>query len=91
MNRFVPMSTFEKICAACAILLGGVLMLLGVFGLVFGAKAQFTLPPVLGAAPFFVGYGICIPLVRYWRMSNALQSPPPPPVRREQRTDWDAD
>ncbi|NNJ27665.1 hypothetical protein [Alienimonas chondri] len=77
MHQFVPMSTFEKVCAAFAILLGGGLMLLGAVGLFLGSSANFTLPPVLGVAPFFFGYGICIPLVRYWRMSNAPPSPPP--------------
>lgn len=70
MNAFVPMSTFEKLCAALAICMGAILMILGVFGLFMGASAHFTLPPLLGALPFFVGYGICVPLARYWRMSN---------------------
>ena len=74
MNSFVPMSTFEKICAALAICIGAIFMILGIVGLFMGAKAHFTLPPLLGALPFFVGYGICIPLVRYWRMSNSEPS-----------------
>ena len=72
MCRFTPMSIFEKMCAALAILLGIVFLILGVFGLFLGAKAHFTLPPILGALPFFIGYGICIPLIRYWKMSNDL-------------------
>ena len=73
MNSFVPMSTFEKVCAGLAIVLGAIFMLMGVFGLFAGVRAHFTLPPVLGVVPFFVGYGICVPLVRYWTMSNRVR------------------
>ena len=61
------MTTFDKICAVCAIPLGILLMLLGGFGLFFGAKAQFTLPPILGVLPFFVGWAMSVTLIRFWR------------------------
>ena len=52
------MSIFDKICAGAACLLGVALLILGVFGLFAGCKAHFTLPPILGALPAFVGWGI---------------------------------
>ena len=52
------MSIFDKICAVAACLLGVALLILGVFGLFAGCKAHFTLPPILGALPAFVGWGI---------------------------------
>jgi uncharacterized membrane protein HdeD (DUF308 family) len=52
------MNPFDKICAAVAFLLGIVLLMLGVVGLFTGCKAHFTLPPVLGVLPAFIGWGI---------------------------------
>ena len=52
------MSAFDKLCAAVAFLLGIGLMILGGLGLFAGCKAHFTLPPVLGVLPAFVGWGI---------------------------------
>ena len=70
MRSFVPMTTFDKICAALSIAVGAVFMVLGVIGLFVGASAHFTLPPVLGGLPFFLGWGMCIPMVKYWKMSG---------------------
>jgi len=70
MRGFVPMTLFDKICAALSIAVGAVFMVLGVGGLFTGAKAHFTLPPILGALPFFLGWGMCVPLVWYWKMSS---------------------
>ena len=44
------MSVFDRICAGLAFLLGIVLVVLGLLGLFFGCRANFTLPPVLGGA-----------------------------------------
>ena len=52
------MNVFDKLCAAVAFLLGVGLLVLGVVGLFTGCKAHFTLPPVLGVIPAFVGWGI---------------------------------
>lgn len=70
MRSFVPMTTFDKICATLSIAVGAIFMLLGVIGLFAGAKAHFTLPPILGGLPFFLGWGMCVPLVKYWKMSG---------------------
>ena len=64
------MTMFDKICAALCIAIGAVFMLMGVLGLFTGARANFVLPPTLGALPFFLGWGMCVPLVKYWKMSN---------------------
>ena len=52
------MNTFDKLCAALAFALGLVFLVLGAFGLFMGCRVNFTLPPVLGAIPAFVGWGI---------------------------------
>jgi len=70
MKHFVSMTAFDKICAVLSIAVGAIFMVVGVFGLVFGANAHFTLPPILGGLPFFLGWGMCVPLVKYWRMSG---------------------
>jgi len=64
------MTTFDKACASISILFGAVFMFLGVFGLFGGASASFTLPPGLGVLPFFLGWGMCVPLVKYWRSTD---------------------
>ena len=70
MRRFEPMTVFDKICAALSIAIGAIFMLMGVIGLFVGSKAHFVLPPILGGLPFLLGWGMCVPLVKYWRMSN---------------------
>ncbi|HUE71478.1 MAG TPA: hypothetical protein VMP01_11395 [Pirellulaceae bacterium] len=60
------MNVFDKICAALAFLLGLVLLLLGVVGTFAGCKANFTLPPVLGVIPAFVGWGIVRAVYLAW-------------------------
>jgi hypothetical protein len=52
------MNSFDKICAAMAFILGLGFLFLGALGLFMGCKANFTLPPVLGVVPAFVGWGI---------------------------------
>jgi hypothetical protein len=53
-----PMNAFDKLCAVLAIPLGLALVLLGAFGLFAGCRAQFSLPPILGVLPAFIGWGI---------------------------------
>lgn len=69
-QEFKPMTTFDKVCAVFAIPIGIVFMILGAVGLFAGANAHFTLPPILGGLPFFLGWGMSIPLIRYWKISN---------------------
>jgi len=64
------MTTFDKICAVLSIGVGAFFMVLGVIGLFAGANAHFTLPPLFGGLPFFLGWGMCVPLVKYWKMSG---------------------
>jgi hydrogenase/urease accessory protein HupE len=63
------MTVFDRVCSVLAIPLGFVLMVLGVLGLFGGVSAHFTLPPILGGLPFFVGWAMSITLLRFWRMT----------------------
>ncbi len=58
------MNTFDRICAATAFALG---VVLGAFGTFTGCRAHFTLPPVLGVVPAFVGWGILRAIVIAWK------------------------
>ncbi len=69
-DGFEPMTVFDKVCAVLAIPFGVVFMILGAIGLFTGSSAHFTLPPILGAIPFFVGWAMSVPLIRYWKISN---------------------
>ncbi len=69
------MNIFDKMCAVPAILLGVVFMFLGALGLFKGCNAHFALPPVLGVVPFFVGWGMCVSLVKSWNI-NSQKAPP---------------
>jgi hydrogenase/urease accessory protein HupE len=64
------MNIFEKICMVVTIPVGAIFMVLGVIGLFTGCNAHFTLPPILGAIPFFLGFAMCVCLVRYWKLGN---------------------
>lgn len=70
------MTTFDKICAVLAIPIGVVFMVIGFFGLFRGSSAHFTLPPFLGALPFFLGWAMSVTLIRFWRRH-------PPEAREE--------
>jgi len=52
------MNGFDKFCAVFAFLLGLALLVLGTIGLFTGCRAYFTLPPVAGVIPAFLGWGI---------------------------------
>lgn len=70
------MNTFDRICAAVAFVMGAVFMLLGVIGLFTGCRAHFALPPILGVAPAFIGWGIVRAVMVAWRTpSNGEQAP----------------
>ena len=68
------MNTFDKICAVLGFALGIVLILLGVIGLFTGCNADFTLPPILGVIPAFVGWGIVKPIVVAWKAPKGPES-----------------
>ena len=70
-DGFEPMTTFDKACAVIAIPIGVIFMVLGAIGLFTGSNANFTLPPILGGLPFFLGWAMSIPLIRYWKISVA--------------------
>ena len=74
------MNAFDKLCAMAAFLLGIVFLILGVVGLFAGCRAQFTLPPLLGVIPAFVGWGIVRAVYFAW-------NPPPSLVIVEPRED----
>jgi hypothetical protein len=67
------MTTFDKFCACLAIPIGAIFMILGFIGLFTGARAHFSLPPGLGVLPFFLGWAMCIGLIKYWKSSNENQ------------------
>ncbi len=64
------MNTFDKICACISIPIGIVFMVLGVIGLFIGSNAHFTLPPILGGLPFFLGWAMSVTLIKYWNQSG---------------------
>ena len=49
---------FDKFCCILAALLGIAFLILGILGLFMSVNANFTLPPVLGVIPAFVGWGV---------------------------------
>jgi hypothetical protein len=63
---FSHLNMFDRACAVLALVLGAIFTLLGVLGLFAGCSAHFTLPPVLGAAPAFVAWGVIKPILVAW-------------------------
>ena len=68
------MSAFDKLCAVLSIGVGVLFMVLGVIGFLAGSRAQFTLPPIIGGLPFFLGWGMSVPLIKFWSRTNATAS-----------------
>ena len=68
------MNLFDKLCAVLAFVLGLALIVLGVFGLFAGCRANFSLPPILGSLPALVGWGIIRPILVAWKVGP--RSPP---------------
>ena len=62
------MSGFDKFCAGMSFVLGAVLLILGVIGAFAGCSAHFTLPPVFGVLPAFVGWGIVRAVYVAWNV-----------------------
>ena len=65
------MNLFDKICACFAIPIGLVFLVLGIFGFFAGSRAHFELPPILGGLPFFLGWAMCVTLIKFWRHSGS--------------------
>lgn len=82
------MTIFDKACALAAVLLGLLLLTLGAIGLFAGCSANFSLPPVLGIVPAFVGWGIIRPVYLAWTLSNRTGTAQPPSL--PPRSDPDA-
>jgi hypothetical protein len=80
------MNAFDKCCAAVAFVLGIGFIVLGVIGLFAGCRADFTLPPVLGVIPAFVGWGIVRAVYCAWNSpsqpAGASTAEPGPPADR---------
>lgn len=68
------MNAFDRICAVTAFVLGVILLALGALGTFTGCRANFTLPPVLGIFPAFVGWGILRAIVIAWKVPPTLSS-----------------
>jgi hypothetical protein len=64
------MNLFDKICACVAIPIGMIFLILGIIGFFAGSQAHFTLPPILGGLPFFLGWAMSITLIKFWRQSS---------------------
>jgi hypothetical protein len=69
-RREGTMNGFDKLCACLSIPIGIVFMLLGIIGLFAGSGAHFTLPPILGCLPFFLGWSMSITLMKFWSRSG---------------------
>ena len=70
------MNKFDRICGYITIPFGAIFMILGFIGLFTGSSAHFRLPPILGSLPFFVGWGMCVTMVK------ALKKKPQSPYRK---------
>ena len=68
------MTLFDKICAVPALILGAVFLLLGGIGLFLGSSANFSLPPILGCLPFFIGWGIFRSVLIAWRCGDQVSA-----------------
>ena len=68
------MSGFDRFCAGLAFVLGIALGILGLVGLFAGCSAHFTLPPVLGIFPAFVGWGILRAVRVAWSVEREPES-----------------
>jgi len=83
---------FDKLCAISAFVLGIVMLGLGGLGLFAGCSAHFTLPPVAGVIPAFVGWGIVRPIWLAWSRPTGSHLQEPDPQRDMRELDyWDED
>lgn len=81
------MNLFDRICAVPAMLLGIALLILGIFGLFTGCKANFSLPPVLGLLPALVGWGIARSIWIAWKVRKGNEGFTSPIVEPLQQND----
>jgi hypothetical protein len=66
-GRKTKMNIFDKICIGVAFIMGVILLGLGVLGLFEGCNAHFSLPPLWGVIPAFVGWGIVRSVIVAWK------------------------
>ncbi len=66
------LNPFDKLCAVLAFPIGALFIVQGLFGVFFGAQANFELSPGLGVLPFFVGWGIVRSIILAWRGRRQL-------------------
>lgn len=71
------MNIFDKICACMAFVLGIVLIILGIMGAFLGCNANFLLPPIYGAIPAIIGWGVVKPIIVAWKKPSFDQPPAP--------------
>lgn len=79
------MTKFEKICAVLTIPVGAIFMVLGITGVFLGSSANFTLPPILGVLPLFLGWNMCVTLIRYWRSGTGTSTGSKPDAAKRPR------
>ena len=63
------LNVFDKICCVLAAIIGAIFIILGAVGFFLGSNAHFTLPPILGGLPLFLGWGIVKPIYVAWKRS----------------------
>lgn len=71
------MNLFDKICATVAFVLGVLLLVLGGIGAFKGCNANFSLPPIFGVIPAFIGWGIVRPIIIAWKSDEVTYLAPP--------------
>lgn len=78
------MNAFDRFCAVLAGILAVPLLILGVIGVFAGSSAHFSLPPILGVAPAFFGWGILRSVMIAWNVPStqpvSVESPQTPPA-----------
>jgi hypothetical protein len=70
----IRLNSFDKFCAALAIVLAVLLLLLGLIGVFTSSSANFTLPPILGGLPALIGWGIIRSVVVAWRATAVAKA-----------------
>ena len=74
MKTALKLTAFDKVCGASSIVVGIAFMIMGVSGLFGEIAASFVLPQVFGFFLFFLGWGMSIPLIKFWRRHGAVEN-----------------
>ncbi len=75
------MNLFDKICAILTVPIGAAFIVIGAIGFFMGSSAHFTLPPIVGVLPFFLGWSMFVTLIRFWRATEIHESAQPAELR----------